>query len=67
MEILAERMKELRLENKLKQTEVADILNVAISTYCNYEYGQREPGAAAIAKLARLYHCLLYTSDAADD
>lgn len=56
MEILAERMKELRLENKLKQTEVADILNVAISTYCNYEYGQREPGAAAIAKLARLYH-----------
>ena len=56
MEILAERMKELRLENKLKQTEVADFLDVAISTYCNYEYGQREPSATAIAKLAQLYH-----------
>ncbi len=56
MEILAQRIKEQRLENKLKQTEVADAIGVAISTYCSYEYGQREPGATAIAKLARLFH-----------
>lgn len=56
MGILAERIKELRLDNKLKQTEVAEILGVSISTYCNYEYGQREPGASAISKLAQLYH-----------
>lgn len=56
MEILAERMKELRLENKLKQTEVAESIGVAISTYCGYEYGQREPSPTSLVKLAQLYH-----------
>ncbi|MDE7172673.1 MAG: Maf family nucleotide pyrophosphatase [Oscillospiraceae bacterium] len=48
-------MKELRLDHKLKQTEVAEIIGVAISTYCNYEYGQREPSASTIITLAKLY------------
>ena len=56
MGILAERMKELRLENKLKQTEVAEILGISITTYCSYEYGQRDPQAAVLVKLAQLYH-----------
>lgn len=56
MGILAQRIKELRLENKMKQTEVAEVLGLSISAYCNYEYGQREPGAATIIKLAQLYH-----------
>ena len=55
MGILAERMKELRIENKLKQTEVAETLGVAISTYCGYEYGEREPGAKTIAAMAKFY------------
>ena len=55
MEILAERMKRLRLDNKMKQTDVAKILGVAISTYCSYEYGQREPNAGIVAALAQLY------------
>lgn len=55
MEILAERMKEQRVEKNLKQTDVADALGLSISAYCRYEYGQREPSATTIAALARLY------------
>ena len=56
MGTLAERIKEVRLDKKLKQTDVAKAIGVSISTYCGYEYGQREPGAAAIVKLSQLYH-----------
>ena len=56
MEILAERMKKLRIENKLKQTEAAQALELSISAYTRYEYGQREPNATTIAAMARLYN-----------
>lgn len=55
MEILAERMKKLRHEHKLKQAEVADALGLSISAYCNYEYGQRDPQTSILVGLARLY------------
>ena len=55
MEILAERMKELRLEKKMKQTEVAEALGLSISAYCNYEGGHREPSATTVATMAKLY------------
>lgn len=55
MEILAQRMKKLRLENKMKQTEAAEALGISISAYTRYEYGQREPNATTIAAMARLY------------
>lgn len=55
MEILAVRMKELRKEAKLKQTEAAEALGVSISAYCRYEYGQREPDASTIAAMATFY------------
>lgn len=53
---LAERMKELRLEKKMKQTEVAEAVGLSISAYCSYEYGKRDPQTATLVKLARLYH-----------
>lgn len=56
MKILAERMKSLRLNANLKQTDAAKALDLSISAYCRYEYGQREPGAVTIAAMARLYH-----------
>lgn len=56
MEILAVRMKELRKAALLSQGEASDLLGIAISTYCRYEYGQREPNATTIAAMARLYH-----------
>lgn len=56
MSILAERMKELRIENKMKQTEVAKALGLSITGYCGYEYGNRDPQTATLVKLAQLYH-----------
>lgn len=56
MDILAERMKELRLKKKMKQTEVAEAIGLPISTYCSYEYGKSDPQTATLVKLARLYH-----------
>ena len=55
MKILAERMKNLRIEKNLKQTEVAEALGLSISAYCRYEYGQREPSPTNLVKLAKLY------------
>ena len=56
MEILAQRMKELRLEKNMKQTAVAKAVGISTTAYCNYEYGLREPSATTITKLAQLYH-----------
>ena len=56
MGILAERMKELRLEKKLKQVEVAEAIGISTTAYCNYEYGQRDPQTATLVALAHLYH-----------
>ena len=56
MSKLAERMKELRLEKKMKQTEVAEAVGLSISAYCSYEYGKRDPQTATLVKLAQLYH-----------
>ena len=55
MGILAQRMKELRLENKMKQAEVAEAIGISITAYCNYEYGQRDPQTATLVALANLY------------
>ena len=41
MSNLSERMKELRIENKMKQTEVAKALGLSITGYCGYEYGNQ--------------------------
>lgn len=55
MEILAKRMKELRKEKKLKQKDVAKILDVAWISYQRYEKGEREPMAPFIADFARYF------------
>ena len=49
MEILAERMKELRIKKKMKQTEVAEAIGIAISTYCSYEYGKSDPQTVTVS------------------
>ena len=56
MGILAERMKELRLEKKMKQAEVAKAIGVSTTAYCNYEYGNRDPQTEVLVRLAKLYH-----------
>ena len=56
MGILAQRMKELRIEKKMKQAEVAEAIGISTTAYCNYEYGTRDPQTATLVALAQLYH-----------
>ena len=48
-------LKELRKNEKLTQTDIAKILNVAKSTYCGYELGSSEPTLETLIKLADYY------------
>ncbi len=52
---LAERLKELRLEQKWKQEEAADQLGLSMSAYCRYELGKREPTASVLERIADAY------------
>lgn len=52
---LAERLKSMRLEKNLKQEEVAKGLEIAVRSYCRYEYGEREPNASVLWRMADFY------------
>jgi len=52
---LTERMKELRKERKLRQEDIAAELGIAITTYCRYELGMREPSVSLLEKMADYY------------
>ena len=53
------KLKELRKENKLKQKQVAEYLNVAESTYRGYENETSEPPIETLKKIADYYHVTL--------
>ncbi len=50
------RLKEIRKQKGLTQTEVAQKLNIQKQTYQNYELGKREPSIDMLIKLADLFH-----------
>ena len=52
---LAERLKDLRAKRNLKQEDVAKELKIAVRTYCRYEYGEREPNASVLWRMADFY------------
>lgn len=52
---LSERMKELRMEKHLRQEDAASGLEISMSAYCRYEYGQREPTASVLIRMADFY------------
>ena len=52
---LGKRLKELRLENKLTQKQVAKKLNINSVTYLHYEKDQREPPLSLLAEIAIFY------------
>jgi len=52
---LGKRLKELRLENKLTQKQVAKKLNINSVTYLHYEKDQREPPLSLLADIAIFY------------
>jgi transcriptional regulator with XRE-family HTH domain len=49
------RLKELRKLRKLKQIDVAEVLNCSQGVYSRYESGEREPPFDIIKKMADFY------------
>lgn len=47
-----ERLKQLRLEKHLTQSDIAKMLDITVSAYGNYELDQREPNLETLIKLA---------------
>lgn len=52
MEILAKRMKELRKERKITQSDLAQALEIALVSYKRYESNEREPMAPFLKSFA---------------
>ena len=59
MELLSKRMKELRTEKRLKQEEMAELMNVSLSAYQRYERNEREPMAPFLLDFASYFHVSL--------
>lgn len=55
METFCERLREVRLERKLTQKEVAAVLGVSLTCYAGYEQGYREPDFKMLIKICRFF------------
>lgn len=55
--MLKDRLKNLRNEMKLTQGELAEKLNIALTTYSNYEQGTRHPDYNILCQLADIFSC----------
>lgn len=55
MSKITERLKELRFEKRLKQSEIAFELKVPESTYSNWEQGRSEPDISHLMTLAKFF------------
>lgn len=62
------RLRDLREDNDLTQSEVAQLLNVRQNTYSQYENGQRQIPIDALILLAKFYHTSIdYLLDLTDE
>ena len=52
----ATRLKQLRYESGLPQTELAEKLNITRSSLCNYELGRREPSLEILNIIADFFN-----------
>ena len=55
--VLSKRIKELRLEKGLTQTQLAEKAGINQSMIARWERGEREPFASAVLKLADALEC----------
>lgn len=55
VEILCERLRQLRKERQVHQKDIADYLNITVRTYQYYESGELEPGLEKLVKIADLF------------
>ncbi|MCL2775580.1 MAG: helix-turn-helix domain-containing protein [Oscillospiraceae bacterium] len=51
MNKFSQRIKELRINKKIKQKEIAEYLGMSLFAYQRYEYGEREPNFDKFIKL----------------
>lgn len=54
---LPEKLRELRLNLKLSQKQVAERLNSSVSSISGYETGEKTPSAEQLLALSYLYNC----------
>lgn len=54
--LLLKRLKELRINNKLTQLEIAKILNISRSTWTGYEYGKYQIPTLLLYEIAKKYN-----------
>lgn len=59
MDILMERLNDLRVENGYKQEDVARVLNLSTSSYGYYERGENEPSLNTLHQIAVFYQVSL--------
>ena len=50
-----QRLRDLREDRNLKQSDIAKVLNVTSQTIANYELGNREPGIRELILLADFF------------
>ena len=50
------KLKVIRLQNNLRQHQVADVLGISRSSYCKYEIGRRDVDVETVLKLSRFYN-----------
>lgn len=53
---MGEKLRSLRIENRLTQKQVADRIGLAISAVSSYESGTRYPSYEALIKLSKMFH-----------
>jgi len=59
MKIFAERLKGLRLERALTQTQLAEATGMSQSGIAGYEKGDRMPDLDCVIKLAKFFGCTI--------
>ena len=55
MSILCQRLKELRIEQKITQKQLADILQTNNSSVCDWERGRTEPNVEMIVSICKYF------------
>lgn len=55
-QILIEKLRNARIDNNLKQTDVAELLNVKKNTISNWENGKSNPDIDSLVELCKIYH-----------
>lgn len=54
MKVFGERLKEIRTEKRLKQTDIAKMLNVSGNTVHAWETDKQEPSLSTLLKLSEI-------------